>query len=63
MHKEPASAIPRNAIFDGYVARPCVWSEHTMGALKGRLQCLCGLWLPMNSKMIMLQPAVGLLLQ
>jgi len=50
IHKEPASAIPWNAIFDSYVAQLHVQSEHTMGALKGRFQCLHGLWLPINSK-------------
>jgi hypothetical protein len=50
VHKEPASAIPRNAIFDRYVAQLRVRSEHTMGALKGRFQCLRGLRLPINSK-------------
>ncbi|KAG6834449.1 hypothetical protein H0H93_009567 [Arthromyces matolae] len=43
-HKEPASTIPQNAIFDRYAARLRVRSEHTMGALKGRLR------LPINTK-------------
>ena len=50
VHKEPASQIPRNAIFDHYVSSLCVQSEHTMGALKGRFQCLRGLRVPINSK-------------
>lgn len=50
VHKEPASHIPRNAIFDLYVSHLRVRSEHTMGALKGRFQCLRGLRVPINSK-------------
>lgn len=50
VHKEPASLIPMNAIFDCYVAHIRIHSEHTMGALKGRFQCLRGLRLPINTK-------------
>jgi DDE superfamily endonuclease len=50
VHKEPASLIPRNAVFDRYVSRLRVRSEHAMGALKGRFQCLRGLRLQINSK-------------
>ncbi|KAG6817989.1 hypothetical protein H0H93_006887 [Arthromyces matolae] len=50
VHKEPASTIPRNTIFDRYVARLRVRSEHTMGALKGRFQCLRGLRVPIDTK-------------
>ena len=50
VHKEPLSLIPRNTIFDRYVSRLCVQSEHAMGALKGRFQCLRGLRLQINSK-------------
>jgi len=50
VHKEPASLQPANAIFDRYVSHLRVHSEHTMGALKGRFQCLRGLRLVINSK-------------
>lgn len=50
IHKEPLSLIPRNTIFDRYVSRLHVRSEHAMGALKGRFQCLQGLRLQINSK-------------
>ena len=50
VHKEPASSIPQNAIFDRYVSHLRVQSEHTMGALKGRFQCLCELQVQINSK-------------
>jgi DDE superfamily endonuclease len=50
VHKEPVSLIPRNAIFDRYVSRLRVRSEHAIGALKGRFQCLQGLCLQINSK-------------
>lgn len=50
VHKEPASLIPNNAIFDRYVSRLRVRSEHTMGALKGRFQCLRGLRISVDSK-------------
>jgi hypothetical protein len=35
VHKEPASCIPDNAVFDRYVSHIRVRSEHCMGALKG----------------------------
>ena len=50
VHKEPASLIPNNTIFDHYVSRLCVRSEHCMGALKGCFQCLQGLRVYINSK-------------
>ena len=50
VHKEPASRIPENAIYDRYLSHLRVRSEHTMGALKGRFQCLRGLRLKINSK-------------
>ena len=50
VHKEPLSLIPRNTIFDRYVSRLRVRSEHAMGALKGRFQCLRGLRIHINSK-------------
>jgi hypothetical protein len=50
VHKEPASQIPRNAIFDHYVSSLHVRSEHTIGALKGQFQFLRGLRVPINSK-------------
>ena len=43
VHKQPASNNPRNALFDKYVSRLRVRSEHCMGALKGRWQSLRGL--------------------
>lgn len=49
VHKQPASNDPRNAKFDGAVAHLRVRSEHTMGALKGRWQCLRGLRVAINS--------------
>ena len=43
VHKKPASLIRENAIFDRAVSHIRVRSEHCMGALKGRFQCLRGL--------------------
>ncbi|KDQ17750.1 hypothetical protein BOTBODRAFT_29902 [Botryobasidium botryosum FD-172 SS1] len=43
VHKKPASLVPNNMRFDKAVASLRVRSEHTMGALKGRWQCLRGL--------------------
>jgi hypothetical protein len=43
VHKEPASLIPENALFDKTAAHLRIRSEHCMGALKGRFQCLRGL--------------------
>lgn len=43
VHKEPASLQFPNTVFDGAVSRIRVRSEHCMGALKGRFQCLRGL--------------------
>lgn len=43
VHKKPASLDPKNALFDKTVAHLRVRSEHCMGALKGRFQCLRGL--------------------
>lgn len=51
VHKEPLSLISHNAIFDRYVSRLRVRSEHAIGALKGRFQCLRGLRLLINSKL------------
>ena len=48
VHKQPASFNPRNALFDKYVSRLCVRSEHCMGALKGRWQSLRGLRIQVN---------------
>jgi len=50
VHKEPASRIPQNAIYDRYVSRLRVRSEHAMGALKGCFQCLHSLRVNINSK-------------
>ena len=43
IHKRPASLLPENALFDKTTSRLRVRSEHCMGALKGRFQCLRGL--------------------
>ena len=50
VHRRPASLIRRNAIFDAAVSHLHVRSEHCMGALKGRWQCLRGLRVLINSK-------------
>ena len=49
VHKKPASLDPKNALFDKTVAHLRVRSEHCMGALKGRFQCLRGLRVKINS--------------
>ena len=49
IHKKPAALRPKNAIFDKTVSHLCVHSEHCMGALKGRFQCLWGLRININS--------------
>lgn len=43
IHREPAASIPENSAFDKAVSHIRVRSEHCMGALKGRFQCLRGL--------------------
>ncbi|KAJ3546405.1 hypothetical protein NMY22_g2072 [Coprinellus aureogranulatus] len=43
VHRQPASFEPDNKFFDRVVAGLRVRSEHCMGALKGRFQCLRGL--------------------
>lgn len=43
VHRQPASFIPENTIFDKFVSHIRVHSEHCMGALKGRFQSLWGL--------------------
>jgi hypothetical protein len=50
VHKKPAALEPNRAKFDGAVAHLRVRSEHCMGALKGRWQCLRGLQVSINSK-------------
>jgi len=50
VHKKPASNDPANALFDKTVAHLRIRSEHCMGALKGRFQCLRGLRISINSK-------------
>ncbi|KAG2055033.1 hypothetical protein BDR06DRAFT_867627, partial [Suillus hirtellus] len=40
VHKQPASLLPENILFDKAVAHLRVCSEHCMGALKGHWQCL-----------------------
>jgi hypothetical protein len=49
VHRKPASLRRENSIFDKAVAHLCVHSEHCMGALKGRFQCLRGLRVNINS--------------
>jgi len=48
VHKQPASNLRQNTIFDKAVSRLRVRSEHCMGALKGRFQCLRGLRVAIN---------------
>ena len=48
VHKQPASNRRENAIFDKAVSHLRVCSEHCMGALKGRFQCLRGLRVAIN---------------
>lgn len=50
VHKKPAALLPENITFDRAVANLRVRSEHCMGALKGRFQCLRGLRVHINSK-------------
>jgi hypothetical protein len=50
VHKQPASLDPVNTLFDKLVAHLRIRSEHCMGALKGRFQCLRGLQVEINSK-------------
>ncbi|KAJ8582015.1 hypothetical protein M405DRAFT_750843 [Rhizopogon salebrosus TDB-379] len=50
VHKKPAALLPENTAFDRAVANLRVWSEHCMGALKGRFQCFRGLRVNINSK-------------
>lgn len=49
-HKEPASVIPENRIFDKVVSHLPVRSEHCIGVLKGRFQCLRGLRVSIRTK-------------
>ena len=49
VHKKPTSLRCENTIFDHAVSHLRVRSEHCMGALKGRFQCLCGLHVAINS--------------
>lgn len=49
VHKEPYSLIPENTVFDKAVSHVRVRSEHCMGALKGRFQCLRGLRVQINN--------------
>ncbi|KAI0075046.1 hypothetical protein K474DRAFT_1600542, partial [Panus rudis PR-1116 ss-1] len=49
VHREPASLLQRNILFDTTVSRIRVRSEHCMGALKGRFQCLRGMRIMINS--------------
>jgi hypothetical protein len=49
VHKRPAAATPENMLFDKTVSHLRIRSEHCMGALKGRWQCLRGLRVNINS--------------
>lgn len=49
VHRRPASLIPNNTLFDTTVAGFRIRSEHCMGALKGRWQCLRGLRVPIRN--------------
>lgn len=49
VHKEPASRLRSNTIFDAQVSRLRVRSEHCIGELKGRFQSLRGLRVSINS--------------
>lgn len=50
VHKKPACLLPENTLFDKTVAHLRIRSEHCMGALKGRFQCLRGLRVDINNK-------------
>ena len=50
VHKKPASLRRENTLFDAAIAHIRVRSEHCMGALKGRFQCLRGLRVNINSR-------------
>ncbi|TFK54391.1 hypothetical protein OE88DRAFT_1711244 [Heliocybe sulcata] len=50
VHKELASLLPDNILFDKAVAHIRIRSEHCMGALKSHWQSLCGLRNAINSK-------------
>jgi hypothetical protein len=49
VHKQPASSLYENTLFDGVVSHLRVRSEHCIGVLKGRFQCLRGLRVNINS--------------
>jgi hypothetical protein len=49
VHKRPAADIPANQVYDKAVSRLRVRSEHCIGALKGRWQCLRGLRVDISS--------------
>lgn len=50
VHRKPASLIRQNSIYDTAVSNIRVRSEHCMGALKGRFQCLRGLRVNINNQ-------------
>ena len=50
VHRKPASDIPENALYDTAVSHLRIWSEHCMGALKSRFQCLRGLRVAINTQ-------------
>jgi len=49
IHRSPAADLPINRLFDKTLSTLRVRSEHCMGALKGRWQCLKGLRVPIRS--------------
>ncbi|KIY60885.1 hypothetical protein CYLTODRAFT_264712 [Cylindrobasidium torrendii FP15055 ss-10] len=49
IHRRPAADRPENAKFNATLSKLRVRSEHCMGALKGRWQCLRGLRVNINS--------------
>jgi len=49
IHKQPASFIYKNALFDGVVLHLRVQSEHCIWVLKGRFQCPRGLQVEIKS--------------
>lgn len=49
VHKRPAALLPENIAFDKVASHIRVRSEHCMGALKGRFQCLRGLRVDINN--------------
>ena len=40
LYKSPATSLKPNCTFNFHLSRICIRSEHTIGYLKGRFQCL-----------------------